>query len=142
MVVKASPSEVAFLNERTRGVDLKGGLALIAEAKKTAEDKTGLSSGLSGDTDPADPNAPWRKYMTQISEARPDLISYITELARSVNICGYIMLAMYAQLADEDIPYRVRQSRVTKQGKPFMTMRRADLKAKTNQQTRAAPCNR
>jgi len=45
---------------------------------------------------------------------------------------------MYAQLADEDIPFRIRASRVTKGDKPFSNISRADLKAKTNIQTRAA----
>lgn len=137
MTLEAKPNQVDFLGNHITPPDARGALELMAQTRKIAEDKIGVTSGMSGGADPVDPNAPATKTLALLSESRPDLLNYIENIAPSLNQCGYIILAMYAQLADETIPYRVKPSRVSPGAETIKMIKKADLQAKTNIQTQA-----
>ena len=130
----AGPEEIRFLNEKMKYFDPDVFLKLLNYMTRSDEDVSGISSTvLSGRENPMDPNAPAAKHMMQLESTNENITDYLEVMAVTHNEVGRAILQFCYQLADEEgIKYPSKRP-----GKPFQTISRGEMIAKTLIQTQA-----
>lgn len=127
---------IDFLQNHIKPPDVSGILAIMQWVQQGVDNKTMVSSILTGQDSPTDPRAPATKTIAQMNASNINIKPYILSIKNSINQVAYMILAIYAQMTEEGRRYRAKPGEVV--GKdPFKTITRAQLSAKTNIQTQS-----
>jgi len=136
MPINAKAGDVDFLNKYMRPMDVGGMLNLLQYLIQTDDDKTGVSSLMSGREAPLDPTAPAEKTMALLQQSGISIKEFQLTIASAFNEIGYILLNMYYQISKEGRKYRLPSEKVT--GKDvFAEISRNDMLIRTNIQVLA-----
>lgn len=129
---------VGFLDKTQKGVAQQL-LPILSYLARMDDDRTGISSLMTGKESPMDPTAPAAKTAMLLEQSGINISDYINCLLPSFNMVGQIILQLTYQMAKEGRPFRHKQlaGQVTG-GDPFDTIGRDEMVAKTNIQSRAA----
>lgn len=131
-----SPKDIDFLQKYMRPADIGGLVTIMQILSLGADDKSGISAGMSGKENPMDPAAPASKTIALLKAASIDINDYIRHIIQSFNEIAYILLAMYYQMTEEGVEYAVNPERVVGDN-PFGVIERNTMIARTNIQARA-----
>lgn len=125
-----------FLQKYMAQADIPGMVTLIQYLTQGDDEATGVTSGMSGQESPVDPNAPAAKTIALLKWAGIDIDEYILTIAPSFNCMGECILQIYYQITQDGVEYAVKPDRVVGDN-PFETLTRAEMIAKTNIQVMA-----
>lgn len=128
-------TQLDFLEKPQRQVASQLLPVLLYLAKQT-DDKTGISSLMSGKETPTDPQAPASKTAMLLKQSGINVEDYIDCLAPSFNKVGEIILALTYQMSHGGRELRLSGQVVG--GNPFESITKDQMIAKTNIQTRAS----
>lgn len=126
-------SELGFLDKPNRAVAQQL-LPILQHLSKLDDDRTGVSSYMTGKESPTDPSAPAAKTAMLLEQSGINISDYINCLLPSFNKIGEIILQLTYQMSKKG---RKIATRVTG-GDPFEMISRDEMVAKTNIQSRAA----
>jgi hypothetical protein len=132
--IEGDAKNIDFLQKYMRPTDI-GGL-IMQYLVKGDDDASHITSGMSGQETPSDPNAPASKTIALLRQSGIDIDDFIMHVIPSFNEIGYILLNMYYQMSKEGVDYQPRPERVVGKN-PFATLERNDMIARTNLQAMA-----
>lgn len=135
--IDGDPGKIGFLNQYMKSMDIPGMLALLQYCIQTDDDKSRVSSLMSGRESPIDPTAPAQKTMALLQQSGEGISDFLKTLEPAFNEIGYIILNMYYQMSKEGVKYKPSPERITGEN-PFAEMQRSDLIARTNIQVMAS----
>lgn len=134
--IEGDPKELDFLQKYMQPVNFGGLISLMQYLAMGDDQITRVSSLMSGQESPFDPNAPARKTLELLRQSGRGILDYIKIFARSFNEIGYILLAMYYQISKQGRAYTIKPEHVVGEN-PFGVLERQEMIARTNIQTRA-----
>ncbi len=134
--IEGDMKEIDFLQKYMKPADISGLIGLMQYLMLGDDQVTRVSSLMSGQESPFDPNAPARKTLELLRQSGRGILDYIKIFARSFNEIGYILLAIYYQMSKQGRAYTIRPEHVVGEN-PFGVLERQEMIARTNIQARA-----
>jgi len=127
---------VDFLQKYMAAPNVPGMVSLMQFMLQAQDDASGVTSLMSGRESPLDPSAPASKTLALLQQSGINIKEYIQTMAPAFNRDGEILFAMYYQMNEDGVRYRVSPDREGEEG-PFSTLTRQDIMSKSNIQTMA-----
>lgn len=134
--INAKPGDIDFLNKYMRPMDVGGMLNLLQYLIMSDDDKSGVSSLMSGRESPIDPTAPAEKTIALLQESGINIKEFQLNISPAFNEIGYIVLNLYYQISKEARKYRLPSDKVVGND-PFAEITRNELAIRTNLQVQA-----
>ena len=130
--------EMGFL-DKPNNVPGRELIPMLLFLAKMDDDRTGVSSLMTGKESPQDPTAPAAKTAMLLKQSGINVSDYIKSMLPSFNMVATITLLLSYQMSKQSKSYRLRQlQNKVVGGSIFGDISRADMIAKTNIQSRAA----
>lgn len=134
--IEGDAKEIDFLQKYMQPMNFGGLISLMQYLAMGDDQITRVSSLMSGQESPFDPNAPARKTLELLRQSGRGILDYIKIFMRSFNEIGYILLAIYYQMSKQGRAYTIRPEHVVGDD-PFGMLERQEMIARTNIQAKA-----